>query len=173
MKKNHKNKFKTPEGYFDNFNERLMDKIVKEESLIPKSDGFSVPEGYFETFNNQVSQKFNPEQPKVILLKSFRKYYYAAASIAAIFVLGFWFSKNTNETVNFEDLASAEIDAYFENNDLGLTSYELAEVVNIEEVSILDITETENSVENDMILEYLDQNIEEIDDLNLDYDDFE
>lgn len=173
MKKNHKNKFKTPEGYFDNFNERLMDKIVKEESLIPKKDGFAVPDGYFASINNQISKKLKLEQPKVIQLKSFRKYYYAAASIAAIFVLGFWFSQNTNEQVNFEDLANAEIDAYFENNDLDLTSYELAEVVNLEEVSILDITETENSVENDMILEYLDENIEEIDDLNLDYDDFE
>jgi len=39
MKKNHKDKFKTPEGYFESFNERLMDKIVKEESIIPSSDG--------------------------------------------------------------------------------------------------------------------------------------
>jgi hypothetical protein len=171
MKKNHKNKFKTPEGYFDNFNERLMDKIVKEESLIPKSDGFSVPEGYFETFNNQVSQKL--KQPKVIQLKSFKKQYYAAASIAAIVVLGFWLSRSNEDQVNFEDLASAEIDAYFEKNDLDFNSYELAEVINFEGVSVLDITEANNTEEDEMVLEYLNSTIDEIEDLNLDYDEIE
>jgi hypothetical protein len=173
MKKDHKNKFKTPEGYFDNFNERLMEKIDKEDSLIPKEDGFSVPKDYFESFNPKISEKVNQEQPRVIQLKSYRKYYYAAASIAAILLFGFWFSQDNQTQVNFDDLANAELDAYFEKTDLNFNSYELAEVININEVSILDITETDNTEENKMILEYLDDNVDEIEDLNLDYEEFE
>ncbi|WP_350288177.1 hypothetical protein [uncultured Croceitalea sp.] len=170
MKQNHKNPYKTPEGYFDSFNERLMDKIVKEESIIPKNDGFSVPDLYFETFNDKIT---NRTSPKVVRLHSYRKYYYAAASIAAIAVLAFFFSQNNEPEFGFEDLASAEIAAYFENNEMKLTSYELAEVVNIENVAILDITETENTIEKEMILEYLDENVDELEDLNLDYEEFE
>ena len=48
MKEKPKRTFKTPEGYFENFNERLLDRMAKEESIIPKEDGFTVPEGYFE-----------------------------------------------------------------------------------------------------------------------------
>ncbi|WP_431130530.1 hypothetical protein [Flagellimonas flava] len=49
MGKDKKNKFKTPVGYFDNFHDRLMDRIQQEDSLaensiIPKSDGFAVSE---------------------------------------------------------------------------------------------------------------------------------
>lgn len=170
MKQNHKNPHKTPEGYFDSFNERLMDKIVKEESIIPVNDGFSVPDLYFETFNDKIT---NRTTPKVVRLHSYRKYYYAAASIAAIALLVFFFNKNSEPEFGFEDLASAEIDAYFENNEMELTSYELAEVVNIENVAILDITETENTIEKEMILEYLDENVDELEDLNLDYEEFE
>ncbi|WP_394971370.1 hypothetical protein [uncultured Croceitalea sp.] len=173
MKKNHKNKFKTPEGYFDNFNERLIDKIIKEDSLIPKGDGFAVPKDYFESFNTKISNKVNQEQPRVIHLKPYKKYYYAAASIAAILLFSFWFSQYNQTQLGFDDLASAELDAYFEKTDLDFSSYELAEVINLDEVSILDITEIDNIQESKMILEYLDDNIDEIEDLNLDYDEFE
>ncbi len=173
MKKNHKNKFKTPEGYFDNFNERLIDKIIKEDSLIPKEDGFAVPKDYFESFNTKISNKVNQKQPRVIHLKPYKKYYYAAASIAAILLFSFWFSQHNQTQLGFDDLASAELDAYFEKTDLDFSSYELAEVINLDEISILDITETDNIQESKMILEYLDDNIDEIEDLNLDYDEFE
>ena len=170
MKKNHKNPHKTPEGYFESFNERLMDKIFREESIIPKSDGFLVPDSYFQTFNNKLTTKV---KPKVVQLNRYKKYYYAAASIAAIALLAFFFNQNNQAAFGFDDLAIAEIDAYFENNEMALTSYELAEVVSIENLSILDITETENTIEKEMILEYLDENVDELEDLNLDYEEFE
>lgn len=173
MKKNHKNKFKTPEGYFDNFNERLMDKIIEEESLLPKEDGFAVPKDYFESVNTKISNKVNQKQPRVIQLKQYRKYYFAAASVAAILLFGFWFSENNQPQLGFDDLASAELDAYFEKTDLDFNSYELSEVINLDDVSVLDITETDNTEENKMILEYLGDNVDEIEDLNLDYDEFE
>lgn len=176
MGKDKENNFKTPEGYFDSFHDRLMDKIKQQEgemedSIIPKLDGFTIPEGYFEHLPEKVLSKLDFKESKVIQLKSYKKFYYSAAAIAALFLLIFGLNWKTTAPVTFEDLASAEIDAYFENTELDLSSYELAEVVKLDELSIDDVLE--NQLEEDNILEYLDENVEDIEDLNLDYDDYE
>lgn len=176
MGKNDENNFKTPEGYFDNFNERLMGKIREEEetedlSFLPKSDGFTVPEGYFEGLDQKVSKQIRDRETKVISLKAYRKYFYGAVAAAAVFLVIFGLNLNTQETVEFEDLASAEIDAYLENAELDLSSYELAEIVSLDEIEINDVIE--NTLESDNILEYLDENIEDIEELNLNFEDYE
>ncbi len=175
MKKNHDNKFKTPEGYFESFNERLMARLADEEasqsSSIPKNDGFAVPDGYFENVYSSVQKRMDGKGTKVIALKSYRAFYYAAAAIAALFVLSLAWNWSNPTQLGFEDLASTDITAYLENNDLGLSSYEIAEIVDLEEVTILDIVE--NQLEEDVILDYLDENVEEIEDLNLEYDEIQ
>jgi len=87
--------------------------------------------------------------------------------------LTLFFTKNRETEYGFEDLASAELDAYFLNNDIDLSSDDLAQVVNIEEITMLDIIESEDTLESEMILEYLDENVDEIEELNLDYEEFE
>lgn len=170
MKEDHKNKFKTPEGYFDSFHERLMDKINEEEneqgkSIIPKSDGFSVPEEYFDTF------KVETKEVKVVQLKSYKKFYYSAAAIAAIFILIFGLTWKTDAPITFEDLVSAEIDAYFETTELNMSTYEIAEVVSLNSLEVNDVLD--NALKDENILEYLDENVEDIEDLNLDYNYYE
>ena len=116
MKKHtNKNPFKTPKNYFDSFEGKLMDKLHKEESTIPKSDGFSVPDNYFNTLQDKLNDKLKDEG-KVIQLRSYKRYYAIAAAIAAlfIFVIGQQFY-NTKE-VSFMDLANSEIEAYFDSN---------------------------------------------------------
>ena len=71
MGKDKKNKFKTPEGYFDNFHDRLMDRIQQEESqeeksMIPMSDGFAVPETYFEDLTPKIIAQLAPKKVKVV-----------------------------------------------------------------------------------------------------------
>ncbi|WP_420322933.1 hypothetical protein [Flagellimonas sp.] len=176
MGKDKENNFKTPEGYFDSFHDRLMDKINEQESgqsasMIPKSDGFAVPEGYFDHLTEEICSKVDGDQTKVISLKSYKKFYYGAAAVAAIFLLVFGLNWKTETPIAFDDLASAEIDAYFENTELNLSSYELAEVVAMDDLSFNDVLE--NQLEEENILEYLDENVEDIEDLNLDYDDYE
>ncbi len=167
MKKNHKDKFKTPEGYFDSFNDRLLDKIAKEESIIPKSDGFSVPQDYFKDVHESVLDKLDQEEPKVIALKQYTKYLYVAASIAAVLLLVVTLVP-TSQAVQFDDLASTEIERYFEDTEIGLTSYEIAQVVAFdgEEIENLEDDELEEAV----ILDYLDENTDTFDELNLDYE---
>ncbi|THV59626.1 hypothetical protein EZV76_08650 [Flagellimonas alvinocaridis] len=174
MKKDKKNSFNTPEGYFENFNERLMGRIEKEvhsESIIPKSDGFSIPENYFDEITPKIMSKTTGEGGKVIQLKSYRTFYYGAAAVAAVFVLVFGLNWKSTTTVAFDDLANAEIDAYFESNELDINTYELAELISLDNVELNDVLEQDLDAEN--ILEYLDETVDDIDELNLDYSDYE
>ncbi|GLU44360.1 hypothetical protein [Allomuricauda sp. NBRC 101325] len=174
MKKDSKNKFNAPEGYFENFNERLMDRINYEEmaasgSLIPKSDGFRVPHDYFNEVTPTILSKISEENPKVIQLKSYRRFYYGAAAVAAIFVLIFsLFQSKTTSPISFDDLANAELDAYFESADLNMTSYEIAQLAAFDETELNDLLYT--NLEDDMIIDYLNNNVDdfELEELNLD-----
>ena len=169
MKKSHKNKFKTPEGYFDNFNERIIDKIIKEESIIPKHDGFEVPENYFDTLHSRVIDKIDSDTTKVIPLNSYKKYYYAAASIAAIVVLFYSLNRNAVDALSFDSLAESDLENYFENNTHDLSDSEIAEVIPLDELEITDILTNRFNEEN--VVDYIDDNIDDFYELN--FEDYE
>lgn len=177
MKKDKKNSFNTPEGYFEGFNDRLMDKIKAEEAhenvgIIPKTDGFAIPDGYFDQVESSILSKTVQKEVKVIPFNANKNFYYSVAAIAAIFILIFSITGNpTSEPITFDDLANAEIEAYLENTEFEMTSYEIAEVVFLEEVELNDILD--DDLEDDIILEYLDENVDEIEELNLEYPDYE
>ncbi|MBT8187437.1 MAG: hypothetical protein KJO73_07100 [Croceitalea sp.] len=167
MKESHKNKFKTPEGYFESFNERLMKKISKEDSMIPQNDGFKMPYGYFNGLDKKILENLPAKGSKVILLQSYKPYYYTAAAIAALFLVIFTSNWNSDKALQFEDLNNTEIAQYFENNEFGLTSYEIAEAVDLNESEIVNINDM--SVEEATLMDYLEENIDEYDEINLDY----
>lgn len=176
MGKDKNNKFKTPEGYFEGFHDRLMDRIQSEEnpedtSVIPKSDGFAVPKDYFEQLTEKVVSKAHPKEGKVVQLKSYRNLYYALTGVAAVLLLFFGLTWNSSPEIGFEDLANAEIDAYFEDTDFDLSTFDIAEVVPLEQIELNDVLD--HTLPEDNILEYLNENVGDIEDLNLDYDDYE
>ncbi|MDE3740753.1 hypothetical protein [Maribacter polysaccharolyticus] len=176
MKKadNHKN-FKTPEGYFEGFTDRLLDRIATNESpekgsVLPKSDGFGVPDNYFEELNAKIKAKLDQDETKVIKLNPRRNYlYYAAASIAVLVLLtiGIRISRTTEPT--FESLAKSDIEDYFESSDFGFSTYEIAEVLPIDDLEVSDILE--NQFADEYIIDYLDENLENFEELNLLNDD--
>ncbi|MCR9227379.1 MAG: hypothetical protein NXH90_08180 [Flavobacteriaceae bacterium] len=177
MKKDKKNSFNTPEGYFESFNGRLMDKIKEEEakeliSVIPKTDGFAVPDDYFEKVESDIISKTSRKEVKVVPLISNRNFYYTVAAIAAIFILIFSITGNpTSDPISFDDLANSEIEAYLEDTEFEMTSYELAEVVSMEEIELSDILD--DDLEEVIIMEYLNENVEDFQDLNLEDIDYE
>ncbi|UBZ14219.1 hypothetical protein LDL77_00545 [Flagellimonas marinaquae] len=178
MKKNKKNSFNTPEGYFENFNDRLMDKIKAEEAhenggIIAKTDGFTVPDGYFDKVESDILSKTSEKETKVVPLGTNRHLLYTGvAAIAAIFILIFSITENpTSDPITFDDLANAEIEAYLENTEFEMTSYEIAEVVSLEEVELNDILV--DDLEESIIMEYLDENVDDIEELNIEYLDYE
>ncbi|MGI9551473.1 MAG: hypothetical protein ACR2MT_09755 [Aurantibacter sp.] len=174
MNKSGKNNgFKTPEGYFEGLKDKLMGKLSDEDSVSPnpdshRGDGFVVPQDYFETLNEKIKAKVDKKEAKVVQLNPYRKYYFAAASIAAVALVIFGLNWNTSDETTFADLANSDIETYFENNELGLSSYEIAEVIPVDELEINDILE--NQLDEDNVFEYLNDNIDDFEELNLDND---
>ena len=165
--KKHKG-FKTPEGYFEGLTGKIMDKLSEEERPIPENEGFGVPEHYFDSLNERIKDRLEPKETKVVQLHSYRRYWIAAASIAAIFLLAVLIPWKGTETTSFDALASAEIEAYLDEGNVEFSSYELAEFIpeeNLEESMML-----EERVEEENIMDYLDDAIDDIDELNLEYD---
>ncbi|MRH99966.1 hypothetical protein GH721_05400 [Kriegella sp. EG-1] len=167
---NNNNGFKTPEGYFEGLTGKLLNNISEEQAALPKDDGFIAPEGYFDGIQENILQRLNleKEETKVIKLNSYKKYYFAAAAVAAAFILFFGLNLETESSPTFEELAAAEIENYFENNDMELSSYELAEVMSFDELDINDMLD--NQLVDDHIIDYLDDNIDYLEELNLETD---
>ncbi|MDB4292146.1 hypothetical protein N9954_01975 [Maribacter sp.] len=160
-----KNSFKVPEGYFENLNDRLMDGLSEERPNLPKGDGFAVPDDYFETVHATILDKMNVGETKVIPLHPYKKYYYAAASIAAAVLVIFGLNWNTSEVPTFEGLAESDIENYFETNEYDLSAYEIAEVIPLDELDIDDMLT--NRFEEENVIDYLDENIDDFEELNL------
>ena len=164
-----KNSFNTPEGYFDSFTDKLMNKLSAEETIAPKNEGFKVPEGYFDSLNKKIALKLATEEPKVIQLNPFKKYYYIAASIAAVLLLYFGLNFNSKPAITFDDIASSDIENYFDENDVDLSSFEIAEVIPVDELEINDIIN--NHLNDENVVDYLNNSIDDFEKLNLDSND--
>ena len=168
-KKYKKEGFRVPDGYFEGLNKRLQDRLDQEAVDLPKDDGFKVPDGYFDSLQDKLNARLEiAEEPKVIKLKPWKKYYFVAASVAAALVIIIGLRLGSNDDFTFSDLANAELESYFYDNDLDLTSYEMAEVLPVEEIEVNDILDNELNEEN--IIDYLDENVEDLYELNIEYD---
>lgn len=150
------NGFTTPKNYFDGFADKIMGKIGQENSVIPKNDGFKLPEGYLENLNATVMHKVTADAPKVLKINPFKKYYYAAASIAAVVLLYFTIPFGSDNKLSFEDLANTDIENYLNETEISLSYYDLAEFLPIDEIEISDVVQ--NTISNDIVSDYLDNN---------------
>ncbi|MCW5517053.1 hypothetical protein [Muriicola sp. Z0-33] len=170
MNEEHKNSgFKTPENYFEGFNDRLSERLKEDESTLPENAGLKVPEGYFDSLNEQITDKLQQTtSTKVVKLYPHRKYYLAAAAIAALFILVLGIQQFGDKELTFDSLANSDIENYLDNTDLGLSSYEIAEVVALDDIAIDNILEHELIEES--IIDYLDENVDDFDELNLELD---
>jgi hypothetical protein len=165
---NKKNPFKTPEEYFEGFTGRLMDQISRDGDHIPESEGFTVPEGYFDGLHRNIEQRLTERPVKIIPLHRYRKYYFAAAAVAAVAVLYFGIQWNAPQELRFEDLANSDIENYFEANEFGMSTLEIAEVIPVDELEISDILERRLNEEN--VIDYLNNNTDAFEELNLNND---
>lgn len=167
-KQNSKNPFKIPDNYFESFDSRLKNKLSQGMSSIPEEEGFVVPDGYFDTVHDAVLKRLDTQESNIIQLNAYKKYYYWAASIAAIFVVALVLNLNSSPEPTFESLADSDIDNYFENNDIDLSSYEIAEFIEVDQLEVYDIME--NHFVEEQMVDYLNDNIEDFNALNLEYD---
>jgi len=162
---NKNNPFKTPDGYLEGFTDGLLDKLGSVTPNLPQEEGFVVPEDYFDGIHKSILEELEVQETKVVQLHPYKKYYVAVASIAAIFLVFFGLNWNSQEAPTFEDLAASDIENYFEINDFDLSAYEIAEVIPLDELEINDILT--NRFEEEHVLDYLNENIEDFETFNL------
>ena len=150
--------FKTPESYFENFSEKLNNSIAQ-ETAIPKTEGFTIPDDYFSTLHTKIQTKLNQKEPKVVKLHSFKKKLYATSSIAAavaILIAAVVFNNSGSTSITFNDIAASDIESYFNENNIEFSTYDLAQILPVDDINISDVVES-NFNENE-IMNYLESN---------------
>lgn len=164
---NKKNPFTTPTGYFDSVSDSISAKLFEEKSLGPKKEGFTLPDGYFDDVAEKIQRRLEPKTTKVVPLKTKSYYYWAAASVAALFILAFSWHQNVSQEPTWNTLAQNDIELYFEDHGLNLSAYEIAEEISLERLEVTDFVE--HNLNDDTILEYLNENTDDFEDLNLEH----
>lgn len=148
--------FKAPESYFDKLSEKIYSNAAN-DNAIPKNEGFKVPDNYFDSVHTNVQKRITNLEPKVIKLGSYRKKYYAISAVAAAIILFVTLLLNDKSTsLSFQDLASTEIESYFNAMDLDLSTYDLAQILPIDEFEITDVIDTK--INEEQIMDYLESN---------------
>lgn len=151
-----KSGFKVPEGYFQDFESRMMERVTKDEKDFGTSP-FKVPQNYFEQLGDRVFEKLEnpPKKGKVIPLFRRKTWSYIAgvAAVAAVFFSSVIF--NDNGEIGFEDLDISAVENYL------LESFDMD---NHNEAPYVDyeITASANpNIDKEALFEYLNENIEE------------
>jgi len=151
-----KNTFGVPENYFENFQDRLFEKIEDLEatpildSIKENGDGFMIPEGYFKTVPDNILKK-NEFEPKVVSLFRTRSFRYIGSIAASVLICLIGYSIFTYESgeLQFED-----VQAYLGNDLTDYSSYELAELLQLEADELNDLNDLNFQEEN--VIDYLD-----------------
>lgn len=117
--------FKTPDNYFESFNERVFNKLNQKLTIENiEGSGFSIPDNYFKTVESTILKATqNESKTKIVSLFS-RKNLYYFSGIAASIILLFSIFVNKEET----ELFTAEtVENYLAEADLD--SYDLAQLL--------------------------------------------
>ena len=157
--KNNIHGFKAPEGYFDNFEERLFSKI--DEDALPNEAGFKVPDAYFLGLEDSIIKKVtaSEKQTRVIPLFQKRTLLYVASIAACAAILFSIVKTKNNLKPDFNDIQLATLDAYIEGGNLEIDSYEVMAMLRDEDISAINIENDFFSEEN--LEEYLLENIDD------------
>ena len=79
--------FKTPDQYFESFEDNLFERLNNKESIEGiETSGYTVPKDYFNTVEEKILSKLNTAEKPVISLNS-RNTFYSIAGIAASLIL--------------------------------------------------------------------------------------
>lgn len=146
--------FKAPKGYFDSFEDKLMEQLRSESTFEVSEPGFKVPENYLDSFEDSVFKRLNQkeETPVISIFRSKKLYF--ISGIAASLLLLFAVFINTTETN--EELSAEMVENYLINSDLD--TYELAELLTDVEILEEDFSIAEVDYNEENLEEYLIDN---------------
>jgi hypothetical protein len=150
----YKHGLKVPEGYFENFDERLATKIS--EDALPKTAGFKVPDGYFDSLEDKILQQVQKDSTVKVVPLYKRKSLVYVASIAACFALVFaiFTSKGKDQPA----LEVANIEAYFFEGYIDYDSSDIAQLLSDADLESVSLENSDITLENleDYLLENID-----------------
>ena len=95
--------FKTPDNYFESFDDRLFDRLQDEKKIEDiEQSGFSIPDQYFEKVESQILEKLDPPKVVPIFTLNTRRSLYYAVVIAASLILMFaiFLNENSNDEIS-------------------------------------------------------------------------
>ena len=156
--KHNKSGFKTPQNYFEGFDDRLFDSLnLEAKSILPKQTGFNTPKPYFNEIDHQILTQIDTKTRKVIPLFSAKKLIKYASSIAAILLLGYALINTKSETT-IHDIEYASLEQYLTSNDLNYDTNDYADFYEISNIELDDISEY--NIENEQLLDYISEEMD-------------
>lgn len=159
MKEKHnKTHFEAPQGYFEEFEDRLMLRLMEEN--LPASPGFGIPEGYLDNLDDSLLQKATASDRGIISLFSNRRLHYAVAA-AACLVLAFTLFRTVSSTpdITLADVPVNSVESFITEGESGIDTYDVLALMNEEEIDALTLGSeliSEESLE-DYIIENLNE----------------
>jgi hypothetical protein len=128
--------YKTPENYFESFEDRLFENLSDEEVINGiKTHGYAVPKDYFNAVETDIISKLNTKEKPIVNLISKTTYYYVAG-IAASLVLMFSLIFNNDYSISVDTIDTVAIENYLYQEDY--TNDELATLITPNDISETD-----------------------------------
>lgn len=159
--------FKVPDGYFESLEDRIMDSVTTDEieQSLPQH-GFVMSKEYSDSFEDRLFNRMRLENllqtntpPKVRRLNFKQSFKYAAAVAAAVLVVGSLLNSN-QPTVNdsIENIDLLTLEGYLQEvSETPNSSLEF--IITNQQDSLA--TKDDIIIEQDALLEYLKENIDE------------
>lgn len=146
--------FKTPDNYFESFDDKLMQRLTDETIIKGIEDtGFKTPDGYFNTVEDKVLKRLKPKNETPVISIFRRKQFYYVSGIAASLLLLFAVFISQPQT---EELSVDLVENYLIESDLN--TYELAELLVDTNMLEDDFTITETIYKEENLEDYLLEN---------------
>lgn len=148
--------FKVPEGYFQEFEDRMMARLNLAEVPVHEKP-FKVPEQYFEQLSDRIIDRLEsePETGKIIPLFNRRMLSYVASVAAVVAILFSSIVLNRSGELGFDDLNMSAIENYL----LESLDFDNPNNTPVEEYAVT--TPANPNIDKQALLEYLNDNIEE------------
>jgi len=142
-----KNSFKTPDNYFKTIEDKIIGNL---ETVVNKTTGFKVPKDYFNTLENNINTP-RVKRAKVKSLFNNTTIKIIGFSIAASFLIfiGINNFSSGNQNLEIHNLSLSELDTWMEEDLITFNTYEIADTFTENELNLVDI-------ENDELSEYFD-----------------
>lgn len=162
----HKSGFRIPEAYLENLEEQLLSKVIPtapaSSLLRDREKVFAVPDNYFTDFEERLMQTVQGQKKKKSrLIPLFKKeaFYYVAGVAAVLLAIVTTTSTPQPDTLSLESLDLLSLESYLEES----VDYSHPEVSGFisEGNSGFATSGPSNKIDQDILMEYLHENIEE------------